>query len=90
MSNNLYNPSNYNKEELINRFVVRLREYQKIMQDIRTSEMKHPEQPYIIYGLRGMGKTTLLLRLKYEIENDPLLNKWLIPVYFGEELYGVN
>ena len=34
-----------------------------------------------------MGKTTLLLRLSYEIENDDDLREWLIPVVLKEEAY---
>lgn len=52
--------------------------------------MEHPEQHHIIVGERGSGKTTLLLRLAYEIENDEQLNKWLIPLVFNEEEYGIR
>ncbi|MCB9331560.1 MAG: hypothetical protein H6574_10785 [Lewinellaceae bacterium] len=52
--------------------------------------MEVPEQHYLILGRRGMGKTTLLLRLAYEIENDPALNSWLIPIVFNEEEYGIR
>ena len=47
--------------------------------------MEHPEQHFLIEGKRGMGKTTLLLRLSYEIENDAKLSEWLIPLVFNEE-----
>lgn len=84
---NLYNPHEQSKEELIQRFVVRHKLFQQLLQDIKTSDMTYPEPHYLIEGQRGMGKTTLLLRLSYEVENDPELNSWLVPVVLKEEAY---
>ena len=52
--------------------------------------MHNPEQCYIIQGVRGAGKTTLLTRLAIEIEEHESLHKWLIPVQFKEEEYGIS
>ena len=84
---NLYNPHEQSKAELIQRFVVRQKLFRQLFQDIRSSDMAYPEPHYLIEGQRGMGKTTLLLRLSYEIENDRELNPWLIPVVLKEEAY---
>ncbi|MBA4369256.1 MAG: ATPase [Desulfobacterium sp.] len=86
----IYNPAIQTKQELIDNFVVRTGLFQDILNDIKTSEMKHPEQHYIIQGSRGQGKTTLLLRIAYEIQNDPQLSKRLIPVIFNEEQYNIS
>lgn len=86
----IYNPDLLTKEQLIASFVVRLRKFEKLFADIQSAKMEHPEQPILIVGLRGMGKTTLLLRLSYEVENDPSLNPWLIPLVFNEEEYGIT
>ena len=86
---NLYNPHQQSKEQLINSFVVRLPKFRKIFQEIKQGTMENPEQHYLIVGQRGMGKTSLLLRLAYEIENDPNLNPWLIPLVFSEEQYAI-
>ncbi len=86
----IYNPRNQSPGELIDHFVVRQKIFEKIFEDIRTSDMKYPEQHYMIEGKRGMGKTTLLLRLAYAIEQDEQLNKWLIPLNFNEEEYSVR
>lgn len=86
----LYNPAGLSKEELIGSFVVRTKSFERIFEDIKSSDMKYPEKHYLIQGQRGMGKTTLLLRLKYEIENSPELTKWLLPVFFNEESYDLN
>jgi TPR repeat protein/Fe2+ or Zn2+ uptake regulation protein len=86
----IYNPGNQTQEELIANFVVRHKEFNEIFNDIKTSPMQAPEQQNIIQGPRGTGKTTLLLRLYYEVENDPALKPWLLPVIFGEEQYHIN
>jgi len=86
----IYNPQNQTKKELIDNFVVRLDIFREIFNDIKSSKMQHPEQHYIIQGIRGQGKTTLLLRIAYEIENEPKLNKKLITVVFNEEQYSIN
>ena len=86
----IYNPDNQTKEELISSFVVRLKTFDRLFSDIRKSKMKSPEQHYLIEGKRGMGKTTLLLRMGYEIENDEALNSWLIPIVFNEEEYSIR
>ena len=86
----IYNPQTQSRQELINNFVVRMGVFQDIFEEIKSSKMVHPEQHYIIQGIRGQGKTTLLLRIAYEIEKDKVLNKKLIPVVFGEEQYKVR
>ncbi|HFE63587.1 MAG TPA: NACHT domain-containing protein, partial [Caldithrix sp.] len=86
----IYNPANQTPEELIENFVVRTKLFKEIFEDIKNSEMKYPEQHYIIQGIRGQGKTTLLLRIAYEIENDRKLRKRIIPVVFNEEQYNVS
>ena len=86
----IYNPQNQTKEELIKSYVVRLKTFQKLFKEIKTSKMEHPEQHFLIEGKRGMGKTTLLLRLSYEIENDAKLSEWLMPLVFNEEEYSIR
>lgn len=86
----LYNPNNLTEEELVDRFVVRVKEFQKIYKDIKISDMKYPEQHYIIEAKRGYGKTTLLKRLYFEIKRDSELNGRLIPVILPEEQYNIR
>ena len=84
---NLYNPHEQSQEELIERFVVRQHIFGDLSQAMKRSEMTVPVQHYLIEGQRGMGKTTLLLRLSYAIEHDADLQSWLIPIVFKEEAY---
>jgi len=83
---NIYNPLNQTEKELMKNFVVREREFNAIFNDIKSSDMAHPEPHFIIQGQRGQGKTTLLLKLYYEIKRDKKLNQFLVPVIFNEEL----
>ncbi len=85
----IYNPDNQSKEELINGFVVRMEVFKRIAKDIKAQKAVFPEQHFMIEGKRGMGKTSMLLRLKYGIQDDSDLNNWLIPIMFNEEEYGI-
>lgn len=86
----IYNPAIQTPEELIDNFVVRTSLFAAILKDIKSSKMDAPEQHYIIRGIRGQGKTTLLLRLTYEIKKDKQLNKRIIPLCFNEEQYNIS
>lgn len=86
----LYNPGEKDKATLIDEFVVRQKEFNAIYNDIKTSKMLHPEQHYLLVGQRGSGKTTLMQRLKYAIQDDDKLSKQLIPIVFTEEQYNIS
>lgn len=86
----IYNPHNQSEDELLNAFVVRLKTFEKLKRDLEASTMKSPEQHYIIQGVRGMGKTTLLRRIEIEVKQNEKLNSWLLPIIFNEEEYGVS
>jgi TPR repeat protein/nucleoside-triphosphatase THEP1 len=87
---NIYNPANQTKKELINNFVVRIKEYDEIFKSIENDKMQSPTKHFIIQGPRGSGKTTLLLRLFYEVKDSPELKNWLLPIRFDEEQYNVR
>ena len=86
----IYNPQSQPKEELIQNFVIRQKEFKTLFADVEKTKMKTPEQHYLIQGQRGMGKTTLIMRLYYEIQNSEKLNPWLVPILFSEEQYGIR
>ncbi len=86
----LYNPDQLTKAELINNFIVRLKEFDEIFRLIKTDKMKNPSQHIIVQGKRGMGKTMLLRRLYYAIKEDNKLSKNIIPIIFNEEEYGIR
>ena len=84
---NLYNPHEQSQEQLIERFVVRKNVFDALHRELKSSDMTLSGKHYLIEGQRGMGKTTLLLRLSYEIDNDSDLQSWLIPLVLKEEAY---
>ena len=86
----LFNPTQKDARQLKAEFVVRTAIFEQIFTDIQEDAMQKPPQHYMILGQRGMGKTTLLLRLKYAIQDDENLQKWLLPVVFNEEQYAMN
>jgi nucleoside-triphosphatase THEP1 len=86
----IYNPQNQTKTGLINGFVVRQKIFNRLFNSIKEAKMMVPEQHYLLLGRRGIGKTTMLLRLAYEIENTSELQNWLLPVVFNEEEYGIR
>jgi len=86
----LYNPQNQSEQELIDGFVIRQKQFQQVFEIIRNDKMEKPCQHFIVQGLRGTGKTTLLMRLYYEVMRTEGLNNWLIPIVFNEEQYGIN
>ena len=84
----IYNPANQTDEQLLNGFVIRSKPFQKIQRELEASTLGSPSQHFLIEAQRGMGKTTLLLRLRIEIEQNPKLSH-LLAVQFAEEQYGV-
>jgi len=85
----LYRPQHKDRNELINDFVIRNSIYDRILHGIATQKISDPAQHVLIEGKRGMGKTTLMLRLSYEIQNDKKLSKRFVPCKFNEEEYGI-
>jgi TPR repeat protein/GTPase SAR1 family protein len=84
----VYNPDNQSDAELRDRFVIRTKEFKRIMADISELTLAQTPQHYLIIGQRGTGKTSLLLRIKSEIHSTADLQH-IIPVQFAEEQYGI-
>lgn len=82
----IYNPDLLSKDELVEQFIARQELLDHLVADLRRPGLK---QHQIIVGTRGMGKTTLLRRLRYAIEDDPKLEAVWMPVTFPEEQYNV-
>jgi len=83
----IYNPDLLSKHELVAQFAAR----QELL-DHMVADLHRPgfNQHQVIVGNRGMGKTTLLRRLRYAIEDDPALSKAWLPLTFPEEQYNVG
>ncbi len=85
----LFNPDQKDPKTLKAEFVVRTAIFEQIFADIQEDTMQNPPQHYMLLGQRGMGKTTMLLRLKYAVLDDEKLSKWLLPILFNEEQYSM-
>lgn len=84
----IYNPRLLDKAELIGFFVARQQELERLTEALRR-EAKAQPQHHLIVGARGMGKTTLLNRLRYAIEDDEELASACLGLVFPEEQYNV-
>jgi tetratricopeptide (TPR) repeat protein len=76
----LNNPHLLDRSTLIDRFLIRLPLLEQLTETLRNSP-KHQ----LLTGLRGMGKTTMLLRLASAITGDLELTKRYRPLEFAEE-----
>lgn len=86
----LYNPAEKAPEDLVAEFSVREQEFSTVIDELKSTDWNHPGQHFLIVGQRGMGKTTLLYRIKYEIQDDLNLRDLVVPVSFREEHYGIS
>jgi hypothetical protein len=86
---NAYQSANLTDEESIAQFVVRKKEFDRIIEEVRRDDMSGSIQHYILVGRRGSGKSTLLRRIVAEINTVEELNKKLLVVYLSEEQAGI-
>ncbi len=82
----IYNPDLLSKQELISQFVARRTLLSRLLEDLARARTT---QHHLVIGQRGMGKTTLLRRLRYAVEDDPALAATWLPLTFPEEQYNV-
>ncbi len=80
-SPNIFSPVFNSPDEVCATFAVRMEELQQILASVRSERLKPSPQHYLIVGPAGTGKTTLLLRLLYEIKTDPDLKSLVLPVF---------
>ena len=84
----LYNPELMSEADIRATFVAR----QKLLDDLLASIKRQPDgagvQHTVIIAPRGMGKTTLLLMLKFALKDQSLDADWQA-VKFPEESYGI-
>jgi len=82
----VYNPQSLSRTEAIAQFHVRQAPYSSLIGVLREELPSH----VLLIGARGMGKTTLLQRVHYGVEDDPVLNSRYVVLVFPEEQYNVN
>ena len=86
----LYNPAQLTADELKASFLARQDSLEEMLRLVGEQTPGRPCQHMMLIGPRGMGKTTLALRLLHEIRDAPHLNEIWQPVAFDEESYGVG
>jgi DNA-binding transcriptional ArsR family regulator len=86
----IYNPATLGRADLIGQFVVRERVLGDLLRRVREADGTKLPQHQLIVGARGMGKTTLLTRLRYALEDDEALRARTVPLVFPEEQFGVK
>jgi hypothetical protein len=86
----IYNPDLLRKEDLIVQFVARQPLLDLLVEDLRRAGASGGIQHHLVIGQRGMGKTTLLRRLRFAIEDNPVLSKYWFPLNFPEEQYNIT
>ena len=86
----LNNTGNKSKEMLIESFVIRDKEFNSILSELKETFDQQTVSNTLVLGQRGAGKTTLLHRLKYAVEDDLLLSQRFIPIIFNEEQYHLS
>ena len=86
----IYNPAQLSPDELKASFVARHGTLAHMVDIVAEQRPGHPCQHIVLVGPRGMGKTTLGLRLLQEIRERPELASIWQPVPFPEESYGIT
>ena len=81
-----YNPQSLSRDEAIAQFHARQAAYESLIDLLRREQPPH----VLIIGTRGMGKTTLLQRVRYGVEDDADLNGRYLVLAFPEEQYNVT
>ena len=63
---------------------------ERLLNDLRRVQPGSPPQHQLLIGQRGLGKTTLLRRLAFALEDDSALSVAWMPLVFPEEQYNVK
>ncbi|MBK8622697.1 MAG: tetratricopeptide repeat protein [Saprospiraceae bacterium] len=80
-----YQNANQSFESVIDHFIVRQREFERVIDDIRNTDKDSSFQHYVFVGRRGSGKSTLLRRIQAEINIDEQLSDHYVCINIAEE-----
>ncbi len=86
----IYNPHLLSKDELIGLFIARRQLLDRLLEDLSRCPPDETPQHHLLVAQRGMGKTMLLRRLQFAIEDKPELAAVWLPLTFPEEQYNIG
>ena len=81
----LYQSANNEPETIKSSFVIRLEEYDLILDTLKRKKSKDSFQHELVLGRRGSGKSTLLKRIEIGIKEDDKLAEQYLAINFPEE-----
>jgi DNA-binding MarR family transcriptional regulator len=84
-----YNPRETPQAELEATFVARQPVLEDLLRDLRERANAPTNQHALIIGPRGIGKTNLLLMIRYAVGSDEALANAYIPLQTAEEEYSI-
>ncbi len=84
-----YQNANQSYQQVIDNFVIRKKEFERVIKDLIRTRKEDSFQHYVFVGRRGSGKSTLLRRIEAEIDNNDVLKKEYIAVNLSEEQTGI-
>jgi tetratricopeptide (TPR) repeat protein len=85
-----YNPDWLSDDDLVAGFIARRDLFEFLRDELWRAPLRGNVQHYLLVGVRGSGKTSLLKRLAVAIRHDAALSDHLIGLSFPEELYEVK
>lgn len=85
----VFTPGRLNDDEILGSYIARHAQLELVLEDIKNTRSQSIPQHHLIIGQRGMGKTTLLMRLHVAMRQEPLADAF-IPLGFPEEQYSVD
>ncbi|MCG8632417.1 MAG: NACHT domain-containing protein, partial [Desulfobacterales bacterium] len=86
----IYDPLQLDEQDFLNTFVARHTVLKRLKYHIRENIEKPVLEHRLIFGQRGMGKTSLLRRLALGVRDDRTLAAHWIPLNFREEQYNIG
>jgi tetratricopeptide (TPR) repeat protein len=85
----IFNPGRLSDEEIEQSFITRIPFFTFIFKKIVAEERDSIPQHHLVIGQRGMGKTSLLVRIAAELRKEPY-KKDFIALTFPEEQYNID
>ncbi|MBI3947012.1 MAG: tetratricopeptide repeat protein [Armatimonadetes bacterium] len=82
----VFNPHRLSGADLERSFIARRQTLEDILRDVAAEAPESHPQHHLVCGQRGMGKTTLLLRIAVALRDAPLRERF-VPLTFPEDQY---